>query len=169
MPTLADVCAQLRITRKTLDKWCKRLDLVPTRHAYDYRFHELTDDQVEAIREARGKMPGSRPYATLASLTPASRVITPARRGERSESALRPTYTRADGWPGSGRGQALYVASLPGCPVKWATIKDWPECGSWASLDDAIADLHRRGYVWTPATADISAGMPHRPGADGEE
>lgn len=57
----------------------------------------------------------------------------------------------ATGWPISARGQAHYLASLPGCPLRWTSIKDWDECGTWVNLQDALATFRRRGYTnWSP-------------------
>lgn len=59
MPTMGEAARLLGIGRVTLEKWCKRLDLTPERHPYDYRYFTLTEEQVDAIRAARRQMPSA--------------------------------------------------------------------------------------------------------------
>lgn len=55
--TLGEAARLLRVSRHTLDKWLERLGIEPTRHEYDYRFFTISAEQLQAIRDARAKMP----------------------------------------------------------------------------------------------------------------
>ena len=57
MTTLIEACQLLGVSRATLVKWCRRLEITPTRHAFDYRFYVLSAEEIERIREARAQMP----------------------------------------------------------------------------------------------------------------
>ena len=65
MPTLTEAAQLLHISEKTLRKWMRRLELEPARHPYDLRYFTLTDEQVEAIRDARAQMPGAAQQAIM--------------------------------------------------------------------------------------------------------
>jgi hypothetical protein len=84
MRTLRDVCRDLDVTYKTLDKWMKRLDITPERHPRDYRFWCLDDEQVEEIRRARSEMPGGAP----ARINPPRRLNTKTPQAQQSDLAL---------------------------------------------------------------------------------
>lgn len=58
MPTLGEVCYQLHVSRRTLDKWLTRCNITPERHPADYRFYTISDEDIEKIRQTRAQMPG---------------------------------------------------------------------------------------------------------------
>lgn len=80
--TLGQAAAELNVTRRTLAKWLKRLQIAPSRHHADTRFWTLTDEQVEQIRAARAEMPQAAPalprLARPALLPPALSPLLPA-------------------------------------------------------------------------------------------
>ncbi len=55
--TLGEACRTLQISRKTLDKWLARLKIEPTRHAWDFRYYVIGDEDVAKIADARSQMP----------------------------------------------------------------------------------------------------------------
>ncbi len=61
MPTIGEACQRLGIGRVTLEKWMDRLHITPEKHPQDFRYRVLTDEQVQAIRDERAKMPGHAP------------------------------------------------------------------------------------------------------------
>lgn len=57
MINVGDAAQQLGIGRVTLEKWMKRLGIEPTRNSYDWRFHEISEEDLRRIRWAREQMP----------------------------------------------------------------------------------------------------------------
>ena len=73
MHTIGEAAQLLGIGRVTLEKWCKRLHITPERHPQDWRYRVLSDEQVQAVRDARAQMPGKStvtPYAPVARSQP---------------------------------------------------------------------------------------------------
>ena len=142
------------------------------RDPYDQRLrHYYTRDRIEAIATARGRSLTDEtvpPAVTLESL--AARVdrleskldALSRQRMPRAEQrariihpAIEPSESQhsafgTDELPGTRRGNARWCAQHA-APVRFATIRDWPECATWRTVEDAVAGLRARGYDWTPS------------------
>jgi hypothetical protein len=74
MPTLGEAARQLRVSRRTLDKWLKRCEIEPSHHSADFRYWEITDEDVRTIMELRATMPGKHALGVpqIADISPES-------------------------------------------------------------------------------------------------
>lgn len=149
MPILRDACTELHIGRTTLEKWCKRLAITPTRHPRDYRFWVISDEELEAIREARAEMPA--PFASGAHTTSTThrplateRIQTSTPQAHRSDLALSAMYksnpgaddlpegwvswrsfAQAHGVPASTVQKAIDVGRLTVTRGRWKVGQSW--------------------------------------------
>ncbi|HEU5374962.1 MAG TPA: MerR family transcriptional regulator [Ktedonobacteraceae bacterium] len=60
MPYISEAARELGITDKTLRKWMRLLtpSITATKHHYDPRYHIISAEDVERIRQARAELPG---------------------------------------------------------------------------------------------------------------
>ncbi|MBF6592058.1 MAG: hypothetical protein IVW57_16235 [Ktedonobacterales bacterium] len=150
MPTLGAACAALRLSRRTLAKWCSRLDIVPTPHGYDRRYRLLSDEEVRRVADARAQMPDA---ATRLPPSPRPRPHQPL-----SPAPPRPVTARtSDDASDAFRYRAQAARWLQAHGVNALTPKNWPGWREVALTRPAVLALaislprnHRRMWRLHP-------------------
>lgn len=142
MPTLGEACTQLRVSRRTLDKWLKRLEIEPQKHPRDWRYFTITDDQVQQIREARAEMPGAQsvPYTRNTPLgSPALGAYVSTR-----PPAPRPAASHHREPEDLPVGAIWLVDLARECGMNTRTARDHADAGTIPA--QWVPDLHREGH-----------------------
>ncbi len=117
MPTLSEAAAHLGLSRHSLRKWMRRLQIGPTRHEYDLRYWCIADEDVRRIADARAQMLGAQAQVVRAHQQHqdgphAVRELPPDLNGWRD-------FARQHGVPETTVQKAKESGRLPIIPGKW--------------------------------------------------
>ena len=147
MPTIGEACTILRLSRRSLELWMHRLDITPKPHPLDFRYHILTDEQVQLLADTLAQRPDR-------SVLPA-RSTAPVTRIRRPVNAPRPPgepLSAPQGHPGDD--------GLPEGWIGWremCRVHHVPESTAQKALDTGRLPCHtghwKTGRVWTSACA----------------
>lgn len=150
--TLGEACQSLRVSRRTLDKWLQRLGIEPTRHAWDYRFYEITADELEQIADARKKLPVAGSFAHMSDIRPTSSPLAFDRQQSEKQTMRDPRPARlTDALPlPDGMMARSEVAARHG--IAETTLRRWCDAGRIETDGGSYGGEHGQFSIHKPVT-----------------